>query len=160
MDNSKKTILPYPVIAGLYKNVLLSGEQKMTKEPSATSHVPELAKTLVIVKTNGNDIPESQMSFLASVMSACKLNRDEYKALPEKNNNPLDYLDLKAKFEAPIILLFGIEPSGIKLPIHFPMFQIQSFQGCQYLWAPSLDSIEQDKPLKMQLWQSLKKMFP
>lgn len=160
MENSEKTILPYPIIAGLYKNVLLSGQQRLRNEQPATTHVPELAKTLVLVKSNEPEIPKSQMNFLASIMSACKLNQDEYKALSEKNMGPPDYLSLKAKFEAPIILLFGIEPSGIKLPIHFPMFQIQSFQGCQYLWAPALDSIEQDKTLKMQLWQSLKKMFP
>lgn len=159
MENSEKTILPYPIIAGLYKNVLLSGEKQLVKALPETTHVPELAKTLAIIKTGSAEIPAAQMNFLASIMTACKLSQEEYKAIPERHTHPLDYLSLKAKYEAPIILLFGIEPAGIQLPIHFPMFQVQSFQGCQYLWAPGLESIEQDKSLKMQLWQSLKKMF-
>jgi len=58
------------------------------------------------------------------------------------------------------IILFGVDPVVMGLPIHFPVFQIQSYQQVQYLHAPSLSELETDKQLKIQLWQKLKQLFP
>jgi hypothetical protein len=40
-----------------------------------------------------------------------------------------------------------------------PSFQIQSYQNQQYLWAPSLEELENDKAQKITLWNSLQKIF-
>jgi TrmH family RNA methyltransferase len=51
-------------------------------------------------------------------------------------------------------------PQGVLALIHFPVFQIQQYQQAQYLHAPSLTDLENDKQLKIQLWQKLKQLFP
>jgi hypothetical protein len=57
------------------------------------------------------------------------------------------------------VLLFGIDPAGIGLPINFPQFQLQHFNKRSYLHAPTLAELEKDKEAKKQLWGSLKKLF-
>jgi hypothetical protein len=160
MGQTEKTILPFSVIAGLYKNVLVSSEQEIDNTATPSTSLMQEKKIPVLVRSHESVIPPQQKNFLASIMTACKLQENEYITIAVDGKESVDYLTLKARYEARFVLLFGIEPSSIQLPIQFPYFQIQSFQGCQYLCAPSLELIEQDKSLKVQLWQCLKKIFP
>lgn len=160
MEQTEKTILPFSVVSGLYKKVLVSAK-KETEILTASGPTLMLEKKIpVLVKSNASGIPPQQKIFLSSIMTACKLQENEYIIVATDGEAPLDYLTLKAQYESRFVLLFGISPSAIQMPIQFPHFQIQSFQGCQYLCAPALELIEQDKSLKVQLWQCLKKMFP
>jgi hypothetical protein len=61
------------------------------------------------------------------------------------------------------VIMFGIEPTELKLPLSFPQFKLQEYALCTYLYVPSLDSLnnesEEGKLLKTKLWICLKSMF-
>ena len=160
MKTAEKTKLPPAILSSLYRNVLIACQAKV-KEEVAAEQVPLQSKRLVaLIDSKHEMLPEKELAFLANIMNACKLKKEEYTAMPIQDAEQEHYLNIKAKFESPLVLLFGLAPASIELPIHFPVFQLQSFQGTQYLAAPSLGEIENDKTLKMQLWQCLKQIFP
>jgi hypothetical protein len=70
---------------------------------------------------------------------------------------------LKKQLSPSILLLFGPEPTDIRLPIHFPHFKIQAYDQCTYLCAPRLSQLvqtgEENKLLKSKLWVCLKELF-
>ncbi len=57
------------------------------------------------------------------------------------------------------MILFGVPPLSIDLPINFPPFQLQAFNKRTYLYSPALAELEQDKALKGKLWGCLKTLF-
>ena len=102
-------------------------------------------------------LSDQEFGFLSSVLTACKLSMNDVAVLnlnaindPEKKLSNLCFKNA---------ILFDVLPLQIGLPINFPQFQIQQFDQRTYLHAPSLTEIENDKTLKLQLWNSLKKMF-
>jgi DNA polymerase III psi subunit len=160
MKTAEKTKLPPAIISSLYKNVLISSKA-IAVEDVSVDKIPFQTKRLVaLIHSNAATLPENEINFFANIMNACKLKKEEYMALPFQDTDQEHYLNIKAKYESPLVLLFALPPASIELPIHFPVFQPQSFQGTQYLAAPSLREIENDKTLKMQLWQCLKQIFP
>ena len=70
---------------------------------------------------------------------------------------------LKIQFNPMQVLLFGIEPTGIKLPFNIPPFKIQAYDNRTYLYAPNLEKLnldtEEGKILKSKLWVCLRTMF-
>ncbi len=95
---------------------------------------------------------------LTTVLAACKLSIADIGILNLFHNQISDLQNF-VNAEAKNILLFGVEPLSIGLPINFPAFQLQAFNNRTYLHAPALLQIEQDKALKTRLWTSLKAMF-
>ena len=49
------------------------------------------------------------------------------------------------------VLIFGMTPASLGLPIDFPAFQLQPFHKRIYLCAPSLRELESDKALKNEI---------
>jgi hypothetical protein len=92
------------------------------------------------------------------VLAACKLSIADIAIV---NSYTLDQSDLQNIINsgANKVLLFGVEPLAIGLPINFPAFQLQPFNNRTYLYAPVLSQVENDKGLKARLWTSLKAMF-
>jgi hypothetical protein len=116
--------------------------------------------TIVISRSDGKYLPLQQLEFLHSIMKACKLQKEDYAIITNLGADNLDYQSTFNQFRQKQLILFGLDPGAIALPINFPHFQVQSFQQVRYLSAPGLDAIEADKSLKMQLWQCLKQLFP
>jgi hypothetical protein len=116
--------------------------------------------TVVVSISEGKALPPQQLDFLNNIMKACKLEQADYTIIANHQNGTPDYKATFSQFKQKQLILFGIDPSAIGLPINFPHFQVQSFQQVRYLAAPKLDAIEADKALKIQLWQCLKQLFP
>jgi|LauGreDrversion4_1035100.scaffolds.fasta_scaffold06284_5 hypothetical protein len=164
MDQQETIKLPIAVLSGLYNNCLVD-----LKNPDPTSKVPasESTETLaglpvdtvVVSLAEGKELPSQQLEFLNNIMKACKLEQADYAIITNKQNELPDYKAAFSQFKQKQLILFGIAPADIGLPINFPHFQVQSFQQVRYLAAPKLDVIEADKALKMQLWQCLKQLF-
>jgi hypothetical protein len=57
------------------------------------------------------------------------------------------------------MLLFGVDTSDLELPFTIPFFQIQNFNSQEYLTAPALKDLLENKNLKKDLWKSLQKLF-
>ncbi len=76
---------------------------------------------------------------------------------------PVTVAELRQQLKPASILLFGLEPTAIKLPINFPVFRLQPYDECTYLAAPSLHLLvqltEESKLLKSKLWVCLKTLF-
>ena len=70
---------------------------------------------------------------------------------------------LKQQLQPKYVLLFGVEPGVIQLPISFPAFKEQPYAGSTYLFTPSLNQLNQEndeaKQQKRKLWDCLKRMF-
>lgn len=157
-------------IAVLYKKSLIdSGEVNAFSAPA--KEIPAGYKFLgknqkkitIITNSPGNVfLPEDQLAFLTKMLEACALNLGDV-ALVNHAATPVEVGNLKAQLQPLYILLFGPEPIQIELPINFPQYKIQQYDGCTYLFLPALDEItapgDAGKLLKSKLWLSLKSLF-
>ncbi len=107
-------------------------------------------------------INDKHLQFLSNVLSACKLNLGDI-ALVNYNNHPLGFDELRAKSNPKIVLVFDLSPKELKLPFTIPVYQVQDYAQCRFLFAPSLTKMEGDhaeaKAEKTKLWNSLKILF-
>jgi len=207
-----KTILPDFVIANLYGNNLVVGNDVVgrerpkqifvdkTVEPlvekqvenitaapvKQTASIPEAQETSSVqtsisetpkqwfLGNNGKQITlmvkeesvpyinDKHLQFLSNVLSACKLNLGDI-ALVNYNNFPLGFEELKTKSNPKIVLAFDLSTKELKLPFTIPLYQVQDYAQCRFLFAPSLSKMEGDhadaKAEKTKLWNSLKTLF-
>jgi hypothetical protein len=107
-------------------------------------------------------LPDDQLSFLTRMLEACKMNVGDV-AIVNLANAAVTITALKQQLQPKVILLFGMEPVAIKLPMNFPWFKIQTYDECIYLCAPSLEELvlpgDESKLLKSKLWMCLKTLF-
>jgi hypothetical protein len=87
------------------------------------------------------------------------LGLNEVHLITNLDENFGPYKTLVSKYSPNKIILFGLGPSDIELPMNFPPFQIQAFENKKYLCAPTLEEIEENKSTKLTLWQGLQKLF-
>ncbi len=132
------------------------------KDPKAVSwkYLGEYKKNILII-VRYNDVPylpNDQLNFLTSILSACKLNLGDV-AIFNTANAPSTYKDLQEKFKSSFTILLGLTPEELEMPLSFPEFQVQAFNNCTFLHTPVLEVLETDKVLKSKLWVCLKKMF-
>ena len=70
---------------------------------------------------------------------------------------------MKKQLQPEFLLLFGITALQIELPFTMPDYQVQQYDNCQIIIAPSLNDLNQQtqqaKAEKKKLWKSLQKMF-
>jgi len=144
-------------IAILFGSSLYGIEEKTTK-PLSVLHNTTI-KLIVITSVNtAIEANASQLALLNSILLACKINSQEVKLIhfnPENTN----YKELSSTFNPSFVLLFGISPAEIGLPLMFPHFQLQNFDKITYISSPALDKLENDKTLKINLWNALKQAF-
>jgi hypothetical protein len=77
--------------------------------------------------------------------------------------SPVTIGEIRQQLHPATVLLFGVEPTALRLPINFPAFRPQDYDGCTYLSAPGLDHLvpntEESKLSKSKLWVCLKTIF-
>ena len=120
-------------------------------------------KITILVNTPGIAfLPDDQLAFLTKMLEACKMNIGDV-AIINHATLPLDIAMLKQQLQPSFILLFGLEPTAIRLPLNFPLFKIQNYDQTTYLSSSSLEELirpgEENKLLKSKLWVSLKTLF-
>jgi hypothetical protein len=119
--------------------------------------------TTLLVQTPGSPfLPDNHLTFLTKILEACRMTLAVV-AIVNNAAAPLSITELKQQLQPKIILLFGVEPTAIRLPINFPAFRPQDFDGCTYLSTPGLDQLvpntDESKLLKSKLWVCLKTIF-
>ena len=120
-------------------------------------------KSKVLFLVNNRDqkfVSDSEMELLSNLLSACKLSMADISFVNFQENTGIIYTDLIDYFHPKKILIFGISTSELQLPFTIPFFQIQQFHEQLYLTNPSLNQFLNNKELKIQLWNCLKKLFP
>lgn len=160
MAESGNTILHNFVLTELFKEtylVDLSSSVNNNKEQELTA---TLFNVLVFHHHTQNVLPSNENVLLQAILNACKLKPEEIGVFSRSVLNQNNLKEILEKHQPKKIILFGVDPAAIGLPIHFPVFQIQGYQNIQYLHAPALTELESDKQLKIQLWQKLKQLFP
>jgi DNA polymerase III psi subunit len=148
------------LLADLYGNVLIETNTQAAPEASLKFLGGNEKNILVVVKSEGAGIvPEAELAFLKSILTACKLQLDDVAILNWNMISGMGYKQLLQELESRFILLFDLTPAQFGLPMDFPPFQVQAFDTRQYLYAPALEKIKDHKGLKGELWAALKKLF-
>ena len=117
-------------------------------------------KILIVVDYNDAvHLPDEELSFLTSMLAACKLSLGDVAIINRKNYEGIFYKEILTHFQSKIVFLFGVEPAEFGLPVSFPYFQVQSVAKCTFLYTPALEERHTDTLLKSKLWVSLRSIF-
>jgi hypothetical protein len=151
------------VLQELFKNTLIgtgSGKEVAAKK-TVLNFLGNNKKQIAIIVSNEEVLylPDEQLNFLMGILAACKLTMEDVAIMNIKKTNPLSYTTLTKELKAEKILLFGVEPSQIELPLQFPNYQVQSYNKQVYLSSPLLNILQDDKAEKTKLWLCLKQVF-
>jgi len=114
---------------------------------------------IVVNYKNTTHLPDEELSFLTSILSACKLTLGDVAIVNMNNYSNHNYKDLTGHFNSRIALMFGVEPISFGLPIDFPHFQVQSFSNHIFLYSPAMEERHHDQLFKSKLWVSLRRVF-
>lgn len=147
------------LLRGLYSSVLIETNATIVPAKTDVKFLGKNEKCILVLINNEAlpFLPESELAFLTTILSACKLSLADVAIVNlHALTNPETITET---VECKNVLLFGVEPLSIGLPIHFPHFQLQQFNKRTYLSAPPLSRIENEKGVKLNLWNSLKKLF-
>jgi len=120
-------------------------------------------KISILVNSAGSAfLPDDQLAFLTKILEACKMNIGDV-AIVNHATVPIRITALKQQLNPATILLFGLSPTEIELPIDFPSFKLQPYDQCTYLHSPALEDFvapgEEAKLLKSKLWVTLRALF-
>ena len=169
----QNTILPDILIAELYRNVFVIPSADSSTKNVEVAHGKEVPlvkflgnnlKKIVIVVNQPSEVflPEKHLEFLSKILVACKLNIGDV-AIVNEGDKFVDIAMIKQELKPNNIILFGIEPTYLKLPLNFPHFKIQNYDEVAYLSVPGFEALnvenEEGKLLKTKLWVCLKTMF-
>ena len=148
------------LLTELYRNSLLETGTNAPPPKRQAKYLGNNKKNIIVVVSHSSlpFLPDAELSFLTTVLAACKLSIADIGIINHSNMHQ-DDLQMIIEEEGNNVLLFGIEPLALGLPINFPAFQLQAFNNRTYLHAPALSRIEHDKGLKTRLWTSLKALF-
>lgn len=113
---------------------------------------------MIFLKTEKRMTGE-QNKLLKNLTDACKLSDDSYLTKAYNSGDSFSIKDLKKRHGLKYVMVFGDGIPFIDLPIEFPHYQVQQFDGISYLSSPSLEELEKNKEFKKKLWLSLKKLF-
>ncbi len=171
--------LPETVIGALYPTVIVvdrrqetvdSRQETVDKRQEEKSPPASLrwlgennsAVTLVVNYTNETFMPDAQLQFLTKILEACKLNLGDV-ALVNAAKSGVSSAAIKEQLRPAKLILFGVDADQIGLPIRFPEFKLQAYDGTTYLQLPAADKMNgtdaESKLLKSKSWVCLKSLF-
>jgi hypothetical protein len=120
------------------------------------------AVTVLVHSPGAAWLPDDQLSFLSKILMACQMTLADI-AIVNTATQPVVIGALRQQLHPKSVLLFGLEPVSIHLPINFPIFRLQPYDDCTYLAAPPLHDLvspsEESRLLKSKLWVCLKSLF-
>ena len=160
MGATENNLLHDEVLTALFKNNFLVDLSPTKQDIKEQVDEPHLKEVLVFHHHAQKELGPSQHSLLEAILNACKLKTTQVMIYCKNDTHTSPLSILIESHQPQKIILFGVDPAAIGLPIHFPVFQIQQYQQAQYLHAPTFTELENDKQLKIQLWQKLKQIFP
>lgn len=166
--------LPDFLIADLYKHsIVMAGDEPKKERKQPENPKPAVDRqwylgsnlrkiTLLVNEKEAVYLQDDSLQFLSNILGACKLNLGDV-AIVNHHNDAVDYVFLKEKLSPDFLLLFGVTAQQVQLPFTVPHYQVQKYDGRQFLLAPALHTMlgdtQEAKLEKSRLWLSLKKMF-
>jgi hypothetical protein len=148
------------LLTDLYRKTLVAQPEKGVTETDILFSGGNEKRILILTNsTEALFLPETEAAFLNSILAACKLGLADVALVNWNRLTDKTYKPVVEQFNSRAVVLFNVPPAAFGLPMHFPDFQVQAFDGRQYLFAPDLSRIQATKTLKADLWQALKKLF-
>jgi hypothetical protein len=168
----EKLILPPASIVSLYSKSLV---EYIDVELSSEVEIIQQAKegysflgnnnrsiALLVNFSEAPIIPDVHLQFLSRMLEACKLNLGDV-AILNQSKQSLDIKQLKEQLRPVSLVLFGVKSVDVGLPLNFPLFKPQVYDGITYLYVPALELLNQDteegKLQKSKLWVCLRQLF-
>lgn len=173
-------ILPGFVVAQIFDDVLVDTgdvikplsqpEQKIKPHlqsapfKPARNYLGNYEKKIIVLVDDADNVylDENNLTLLSGILSACKLNVGHI-ALMNFHQHAVDFNQLKKEMQPHYLIAFGVDALQIQLPFAMPQYQVQDYNNCKILTAPSLTVLNQQtgkaKEEKTKLWKSLQNMF-
>jgi hypothetical protein len=157
--------LPAIVLHHLFKDSLVDlNTYKIDNENIAAGNLSYLGNNqkkvaIIVADEQAIYLPDEDLNFLMGVLAACKLTMADVALINIKKNDIFTYVELEQQLKAEKLLLLGVTPPQLELPLQFPNYQIQKFNSQIYLAAPALHLLAIDKTEKTKLWNCLKQVF-
>ncbi len=170
VTNNEKEITPTPVMPVAAPQNTLPAAPVAQPAPAASpapaspatdapqwKSLGQNARNILILVNNPGItfLPDEELAFLTQMLQACKLSLGDV-ALLNLAQHAQGYQQILQQFNSKTVFLFGVSPGEWELPINFPAFQVQQFDGRKFLHSPGLGQMMNDKLLKTKLWASLK----
>jgi hypothetical protein len=150
------------LLTDLYPDVLIqSNNTTSVPDYQGIRYLGKNAKHIALLINNPSQpyLTDNELNFLTNILSACRLSLADV-AIVNIHSIPQNKIeDSLQTLETKIVILFGMDPLSIDLPINFPQFQLQGFNGKTYLFSSTLQELEADKALKLKMWNCLKTLF-
>src|SRR3954466_14666069 len=157
-----KIVLQPQILADFYPDMLVETNDATTVPENAPLAYLGGNQKKILAIVNHEDLPflpDQELAFLSTVLGACKLSVGDIALINFARTGTAAVQQMIRELEAKQVILFGIGPEALDLPINFPQFQLQPFTNRIYLHGPSLSELENDKSLKRKLWNCLKTLF-
>jgi hypothetical protein len=157
------------LLTELYPHTLLQTEGTIAVPGNNKGNLPDTelkhlgdhkqSTAILVNKSDTAFLSDEEFSFLTNVLTACKLGLADVAIINTHNAQASAVQQKLEKLDSRNVLMMGLTPEELDLPIHFPPFQLQKFNSRTFLHAPSLSALSKDKALKAKLWMSLKTLF-
>ena len=143
--------LPPVVLSDLYKKCLVEIQYFLGGNG--------LRVCIIINEPDAQFLQDQDLAFLSGILSACGLSLEDIALVNQHKTPSINYKSISDELSARIVILFGITPEGLQLPLIFPAFQVQEFNHQKFLHAPTLKQLQENREDKKKLWDALKKLF-
>lgn len=156
--------LPAILLQQLFKDSLIElNEVQLNNEieqPSFTYLGRYQKKILLLVAVKeALYLQDEALEFVIKFLGACQLSMDDVAILNIDNNKHINYTNITSTLQPNIVLLFGISPQQIDMPLSFPYYQVQKYNNQIFLYCPTMVELLQDVEQKKQFWACLKQIF-
>ena len=166
ISNQNKEIEQAPDTKGTEKQSPGKVEKSALKNPETSAYKilgnNQRKVTVIVNYPQEAFIPEEDLQVLTKMLGACKLNLGDI-ALINNATLTAEIEKIKDQLQPEKVLLFGVSPSEIGLPISFPEYKQQNYAGTVFVSAPSITRMngetDENKLIKRKLWQCLKPLF-
>lgn len=117
-------------------------------------------KVLILVdQPCENVLPQAELGFLMNILKACRMEEPDVLIANLHGTDDRNYDSLVARWKPSSVILFGLAPSDISLPLAFPPCRVQRHGQVQYLYATDLKTLGSDDAGKRALWAALRSLF-
>ena len=169
-ENFSHIQLPNFVLANWFKHHLIEEEAtstitKTSNNNTSISFLGNNKKNIVLIvnELEGVFISDNNLTLIEKLLSACKLTLADVAVLNIAKTK-INYKDFKQQLQPQVLILMGIDPTSIQLPLVFPMHKIQAYDSCKMLITTSIDRMQKTNDPKVleekkELWGLLKTLF-
>jgi hypothetical protein len=157
LNPHKQTIPQHPQVA--MPEAAVAPQQTDSQLP-AIKYLGKNLKGIVLLVHDKSalHLAETQMEFLIKVIAACQLTMDDC-AVVNLAHQAGDYLALETQLNATSVIMMGVTPQQINLPLAFPQYQVQAYRNTRFVCSQPIAMLMTDVEEKRKFWTTLKSIF-